>query len=50
MDIPSVHLLLLVQGDWSFGDHMRKFLDLVCITHYPDRSLCVFFNTSLNKR
>lgn len=50
MDIPSVHLLLLVQGERSFGNHMREFLDLACLTRYPDCSLCVFFNTSLNKR
>lgn len=42
MDLPAVHLLLLEQGDRSLEDHMRDFLDLVCLTHY---SLCKFLHT-----
>lgn len=32
-----------------FGDHTRDFLDLACLTHYPDHPLCVFYNTSFNE-
>lgn len=38
MDLPAVHLLL-EQGDRSLKDHAGDFfLDLVCITPYPDHS------------
>lgn len=26
------------------------FLDLACLTHFPDRALCLFFQTSLNEQ
>lgn len=44
MDIPVVHLLLLEQGNHSFKDHTRDFLDLECLTPYLDHSVCVYFN------
>lgn len=36
VDMPAaVCLLLLEQGDRSLEDHVRDFLSLVCLTHYP---------------
>lgn len=49
MDIPAEHLHLLEQMDRSLEDHTRDFLDLGCLTHYLDHSLCMFFNTGLNE-
>lgn len=49
MDIPAIHLLLLEKGKHFFKDHTRDFLDLACLTHYPDHPLCVFYNTSFNE-
>ncbi|KAF4115831.1 hypothetical protein G5714_003320 [Onychostoma macrolepis] len=43
MDLPAVQLLCLEQMDRSLEDHTRDFLDLACLTHFPDRSLCVFY-------
>ncbi len=50
MDIPAVQLLCLEQQDRSLEDHTRDFLDLACLTHFPDRSLCAFYITSLSER
>lgn len=50
MDIPAVHLFLLEQGDRSLNHHTRSFLHLACLTHYPDRSLHIFYHTGLSKR
>lgn len=50
MDLLAVHLLLLEQGYLVLEDHTKDFLDLVCLTHYPDRSLCIFYYTSLSER
>lgn len=47
MDIPAVRL---EQKEQNLEDHTRVFLDLACLTHYPDRLLCVFYCTSLSKR
>lgn len=41
MDLPAVQLLCLEQ---------REFIELVNLTHYPDRSLCVFYISSLSER
>ncbi|XP_026059300.1 vegetative cell wall protein gp1-like [Carassius auratus] len=38
MAIPAVRLLCLEQLDRSLEDHTRDFLDLACLTHFPDRS------------
>ncbi len=50
MDLPAVQLLCLEQIDRSLEDHTRDFLDLVCLTHFLDHSLCVFYITSLSER
>ncbi len=50
MDLPAVQLLCLEQLGHSLEDHTRDFLDLACLTHFPDRSLCVFYYTSLSER
>ncbi|ROL55579.1 hypothetical protein DPX16_7519 [Anabarilius grahami] len=42
MDLPAIQRKL--------EEHTKNFLDLVCLTHYPDRSLCVFYNTSLREQ
>ncbi|XP_058625419.1 uncharacterized protein LOC131536483 [Onychostoma macrolepis] len=34
----------------SLEDHTRDFLDLACLTHFPDCSLCVFYISSLSER
>lgn len=47
MDIPAVCLLLL---ECFLEDHTRDFIDLACLIHYPDHSLCVFYYTSLNEQ
>lgn len=49
MDLPAVQLLCLEQGDHPLELQMLDFLHLVCQTHYPDRSLCVFYHASLSK-
>lgn len=41
--------LQLDQGDCSLKDHTMDFLDLVCLTHYPDHSLYAFYHTGLNE-
>ncbi|XP_059401982.1 uncharacterized protein LOC132133218 [Carassius carassius] len=50
MAIPAVRLLCLEQLDRSLKDHTRDFLDLACLTHFPDRSLSNFFYTGLSER
>ncbi len=50
MDLPAVQLLCLEQMGRSLEDHTRDFLDLACLTHFPDRSLCVFYITSLSEQ
>ncbi|ROL51942.1 hypothetical protein DPX16_19461 [Anabarilius grahami] len=50
MDIPAVALLCLEQTDRSLESHTRDFLELACLTHFPDRSLCVFYISSLSER
>ncbi len=50
MDIPAVQLLCLEQQDRSLEDHTRDFLDLACLKHFPDRSLGIFYITSLSER
>ncbi|XP_073699617.1 uncharacterized protein [Garra rufa] len=49
MDLPAVQLLCLKQQDRSLEDHTRDFLDLACLTHFPDRSLSVFYHASLSE-
>ncbi len=50
MDLPPVKLLCLEQGDRPLEAHTLDFIQLACLTHYPDRSLCVFYYTSLSER
>ncbi|KAF4110611.1 hypothetical protein G5714_007642 [Onychostoma macrolepis] len=51
MALPAaVQLLCLEQMDRSLEDHTRDFLDLACLTHFPDRSLGVFYITSLSEQ
>ncbi len=50
MDNPAVQLLCLEQQDRSLEDHTRDFIDLECLTHFLDRSLCIFYITSLSER
>lgn len=45
MDLPAVKLLCLEQRNRSLMDHTQDFLDLVCLTHYTDDSLSVFYHT-----
>ncbi|ROL52380.1 hypothetical protein DPX16_6609 [Anabarilius grahami] len=47
---PAVALLSLEQRDRSLESHTLDFLELACLTHYPDRSLCVFYISSLSER
>ncbi len=49
MDNPNVALLCLEQRDRTLETHTRDFLELACQTHYPDRSLCVFYISSLSE-
>ncbi len=49
MGEPAVQLLCLEQQDRPLEDHTRDFIDLACLTHFPDRSLCVFYITSLSE-
>ena len=48
MDLPAVQLLCLEQEKLSLESHTCAFLDLACLTSFPDRLLSVFFLTSLN--
>ncbi|XP_051517792.1 uncharacterized protein LOC127419966 isoform X2 [Myxocyprinus asiaticus] len=48
MDLAAVRILLLKQGDRPVEDHVREFLELANLVHYPDRSLVVFFRTGMN--
>ncbi|XP_058617738.1 uncharacterized protein LOC131531178 [Onychostoma macrolepis] len=50
MDRPAVQLLCLEQGVRPLEAHTQDFIQLACLTHYPDRSLCVFYFTSLSER
>ncbi|KAF4105376.1 hypothetical protein G5714_013038 [Onychostoma macrolepis] len=50
MALSAVQLLYLEQMDRSLEDHTRDFFDLACLTHFPDRSLCVFYISSLSER
>lgn len=50
MDITAVSFLPLDQQDCSLKDHTRDFLNLACLTHYPDHSLYVFYHSGLNER
>ncbi len=50
MDNPNIALLCLEQGDRPLEDHTQDFLHLACLSHYPDRSLCVFYHASLSER
>ncbi|ROJ62551.1 hypothetical protein DPX16_21537 [Anabarilius grahami] len=47
---PAVALLCLEQRDRSLESHTRDFLELACLTHFPNCSLCVFYISSLSKR
>ncbi len=49
MDNPNVALLCLEQRDRTLEINTRDFLELACQTHYPDRSLCVFYISSLSE-
>lgn len=46
MDLAVVCLLLLEQMDRSLKDHAKDFLNMACLTYYPDDS---FFHTGLNE-
>ncbi|ROK87094.1 hypothetical protein DPX16_10234 [Anabarilius grahami] len=50
MDFPAVALLCLEQRDCSLESHTRDFLELVCLTHYPDSLLCVFYISGLSEQ
>ncbi len=50
MGQPAVQLLCLEQQDRPLEDHTSDFIDLACLTHFPDRLLCVFHITSLSQR
>ncbi len=43
-------LLCLEQGDRPLEAHTLDFIQLACLTHYLDRSLFVFYYTSLSER
>lgn len=47
MDLTAVLLLLLDRGDLALKDHTKDFLDLVCLTYYPDH---FFYCTSLSEQ
>lgn len=42
--------LCLEQKEQNLEDLTKDFLDLACLTAYPDHSLCVFYFTSLGER
>lgn len=46
---PGVCLLLLRQAVLSLENHTQDFLDLVHQTDFPEKSLIVFYRTSLNE-
>ncbi|ROL46489.1 hypothetical protein DPX16_21673 [Anabarilius grahami] len=50
MALPAVQLLCLEQGDRSLEKHTSDFLQLACLTHFPDRSLCIYYRTGLSER
>ncbi|XP_067228248.1 interferon-induced very large GTPase 1-like [Chanodichthys erythropterus] len=50
MALPAVHLLCLEQGDRSLEQHTSDFLQLACLTHFRDRSLCIYYRTGLSER
>lgn len=47
--LPGVCLLLLCQAILSLENHTQDFLDLVHQTDFPEKSLIVFYRTSLNE-
>ncbi|ROL52801.1 hypothetical protein DPX16_2307 [Anabarilius grahami] len=50
MALPAVQLLCLEQGDRSLEQHTSDFLQLACLTYFPDRSLCIYYRTGLSER
>lgn len=52
MDLPAIQLLCIEQEQQSQEVHTRKFLQLACLTNFPDHSLCIFLKCilSLNER
>ncbi|KAI2658971.1 Cytosolic carboxypeptidase 1 [Labeo rohita] len=48
MDLPTVLLPILEQGNRSLEDHTKDFMYLASMTHYPVSSLCSFYLTGLN--
>lgn len=48
MDLPKVQILFLMHGDCTLVDHTCEYLDLACMVHYLENSLCAFFLAGLN--
>ncbi len=49
MNDPACLLLMLEQRSISLEDHMRLFVEITYLTHYPDYCLCTFYKSSLNE-
>ncbi|KAI2644088.1 Opioid growth factor receptor [Labeo rohita] len=48
MDLPTVLLPILEQGNRSLEDHTKDFMYLASMIHYPVSSICSFYLTGLN--
>ncbi|KAI2650572.1 Filamentous hemagglutinin [Labeo rohita] len=48
MDLPTVLLPILEQGNRSLEDHTKDFMYLASMTHYPVSSIYSFYLTGLN--
>lgn len=50
MDLPAVRPFCLEQMDCSLGEYTQDFLDLPCLMLYFDKSLSIFYHSSLSKQ
>lgn len=50
MDLPTVQFLCLEQLDSLLEEYTRDVLDMPCLLHYLDNSLCVFYHAGLSEQ
>ncbi|KAA0720500.1 hypothetical protein E1301_Tti016792 [Triplophysa tibetana] len=50
MAFPTIKLICLEQGDLTLEDNTRDFLDLACLTNFPDRLICFYYHHGLSER
>lgn len=50
LDLITVKLLCMEQEDRLLSDSIKDFLNLVCLIHYTDDLLSIFFYNSLSEQ